>query len=419
MDSVFLPFYVFTALISNTQLVKHPDMAWRSVLANPIADRRIVRAALLFGIINGSLHLISLLISVYLSIVFRKIARLPPDMNPLEDNLTSRHKRSRSSVAEKHDGHVSTVLGMSEAGHSKRGSQAHDPLIAPPRSIPFMHTRVDSTESFPGYQHTSPGIRNSRADMPSQLRHLETKRTSGGDLTRSSGVGSPTKRSSYYTENTPPQRISRSSLMNDNWYTYFNHEEPSVNENVVRADSIVSSMNDFELRMADETYHHDLPRQHDLEDEDHYQHHHVHGQQSQQQQQQQQSPFNRTLPNPLESNPPTPPPAAASIRRAILQDGSPNRGATPNSFKAKLYGDLRSATPPAMGTYVDIPLTRAGERAVSNSGTDYGNGFAVLPSGAPSPSLSRLATRDVSGKVAEEGRGGGGWSARFRKVSGK
>jgi hypothetical protein len=65
-------------------------------------------------------------------------------------------------------------------------------------------------------------------------------------------------------------------------------------------------------------------------------------------------------------------------------------------LKARYYGDLRAGTPPTLVGGVK-------GRQVS-SGIDIG-----VPTGD--------GRRDVSGKIAEEGRGGG-WGARFRKISG-
>lgn len=72
------------------------------------------------------------------------------------------------------------------------------------------------------------------------------------------------------------------------------------------------------------------------------------------------------------------------------------------NFKAKHYGELKPGTPPIM-------VGNANGRQVS-SGTDlsHGGSFKVRD------------RREVSGKVAEEGRGGNGngWGTRFRKISG-
>ena len=68
-------------------------------------------------------------------------------------------------------------------------------------------------------------------------------------------------------------------------------------------------------------------------------------------------------------------------------------------LKAKYYGELKPGTPPVM---VGI------NRQVS-SGTDFANRGGY-----------KLDRREVSGKIAEEGRGGArdGWRTKFRKISG-
>ena len=79
-----------------------------------------------------------------------------------------------------------------------------------------------------------------------------------------------------------------------------------------------------------------------------------------------------------------------------FRDTSPKR----ENFKAKYYGELKPGTP---------PIILDGNRQVS-SGNDFSKkgGFRALNQ------------RDVSGKIAEEGRGGNakGWGTRFRKISG-
>lgn len=83
----------------------------------------------------------------------------------------------------------------------------------------------------------------------------------------------------------------------------------------------------------------------------------------------------------------------------------PGQKTQKDHFKAKFYGELRAATPP-------VVVGTANGRQVS-SGNDFGSSVEIHGNGK---------RRDVSGKVAEEGRGGAtndGWRARFRKVSGK
>ena len=530
IDGTLLPFYVFTALTSRTQYTKTEEMVWKSVFDDPaVADRKVVLAVFLLGVINGGLHLVSLVVSLFLALVFRKIAKLPPDMNPLEDNLTSRHTRhakNRSDVFdEKRASRAtvdSTISQVAAQTNSNRSSHAREPLIQnselAARTIPFMHTRGDSTDRHP---------RVSRADLPSQYSP-SSKRSSRVDLTRSSAVVSPSKRASYYqpdqdappsTMRRNPRRDSRTSLANDNWYAYFNHSEPNADENLARSSSFVSSMKDHEMRMAEAEVgydghdvgeqrldgnlvgHHERGDSDDDDDDDdeggfYYDHQNARRHQQLQSYEREQSPpspdaaqsgssrqpelasssvdkapLHRAMLSPLESNPPTPPPPPSSSssfkprardhietptsqpndrhRNVLRQTSSSSLNRSATVVKTKLYGDLRPATPPMMVG------SRAGERAISNSGTDYsyyagddhgngnGNGndaaapvegihgnvfgpgvrisgsSAAQRAGAAKTTPGPGRTREVSGKVAEEGRAGtfSAW-ARFRKVSG-
>jgi hypothetical protein len=143
-------------------------------------------------------------------------------------------------------------------------------------------------------------------------------------------------------------------------------------------------------------------------------------------------------PNPLEANPPTPRlPNNRSQRGLALSEISYNNGAgstgdlseislsatheqaskpapwrqrqqqqpyQQESFKARFYGDLKPATPP-------ILVGAQGSQRQVSSGNDFDNkGFRGF------------GRRNVSGKIAEEGRsvtGNSTWGSRFRKISGK
>ncbi|KAI9846613.1 MAG: hypothetical protein M1837_003854 [Sclerophora amabilis] len=357
-DASLIPFNIFCALMSKAQYLKGDDMVWTSLFEDRVADSKIVYATYLSGIVNGSMFFSSLALSLYLAVIFRKISRLPPDMNPLEDNLTSRHKKKNSSVTENRTSQLTN--GSSDVGLSKRDSHTQEPLIAPPRTVPFMHTRNSSKDSMISSKNSPASNRNSRADLPSQLQYNDSARSSRVDLNRSTRASSPTKRSSYHAESTPPKHNSHNSLLNDNWYTYLDNSEPEPNESVSRAESTISTIKSFGISRTKQYQ----PLEPECED----------------------------VPHPLEQNPPTPPPGA----QRGLRVGNLNRVPT---LKAKYYGDLKSATPPIMvGPSADASKVDGNWRVVSNSGTDYDG------------------RREVSGKVAEEGRGSG-WT-RFRRVSG-
>lgn len=132
----------------------------------------------------GGLHLISLAISLWLAWMFRQISLMPPDMNPLETNLTSRamHKRNKSSV----------VTTSTYSDNEKRfDDQLYDDASRPP-SVPFMHTRQNSETSF-----TS---RDSRLNLPSrqyQITPGNRSSVTSQDLKRMSAPPLSSARASY------------------------------------------------------------------------------------------------------------------------------------------------------------------------------------------------------------------------------
>ncbi|KAL6237286.1 hypothetical protein BDW75DRAFT_85403 [Aspergillus navahoensis] len=137
LDLGLVPFYTFAAYLGYKEYTTG-TYNWQTLLSTDTdVTMTIAKAAFYLSVVNGGLHMISLGISAFLFIIFRQIAQLPPDLNPLEDNLTSRsHKRTKSEIAEKH---------ASSSTLDSNNSVAQ-PLIGVPRTIPFMHTRTKSSE---------------------------------------------------------------------------------------------------------------------------------------------------------------------------------------------------------------------------------------------------------------------------------
>ncbi|KAI9799545.1 MAG: hypothetical protein M1825_004471 [Sarcosagium campestre] len=424
LDAGLVPFFVFAALMAKTQYDLEDKAEWTTVFDDSVANRKIVYAALLLGITAAALHAAALLISLYLAVLFRKISKLPPDMNPLEDNLTSRHKKKISSISmpisDKRFSQGSTASELSDANAtSQRNSRVHDPLMAThSRSMPFLQTRNNDSSASLAHYYTPPtSARNSRADLPSQL---SSSRHSRADLSRSSRTPSPTKqRNSHLSlDDTPPKSSTadspssvyrRDSLINDNWFSYEDIKPSEADDGMspTRELSTVSSLRSHEARLASSgPAYHALNTSHDITEVP---------------SRQPPTSFAQVpVPRPLESHPPTPPPQSQSPqissqprRKTPLTTTTPNRI---GSLKAKLYGDLKPATPPLMvgkfGELAPPPSSvgssnngspgRGSGRVLSNSSNDYG----FEPRGG--------RKRDVSGKVAEEGRGG--WT-RLRRDS--
>ncbi|KAI2469944.1 hypothetical protein F4781DRAFT_392386 [Annulohypoxylon bovei var. microspora] len=163
MDLAVVPLYAFGVI----SLMNHGTEWNLIVTASPELTEILIQSEHYLLISAGGLHVVSLGISLYLGLMFRRIANMPPDMNPLESNLTSRvnqHKRNKSSVA-------TSYTAISDDASSKRMSTplenyrnsgaTYEDLSRPP-SIPFMHTRTGSRDSFASSK------RDSRVDLPSR-----------------------------------------------------------------------------------------------------------------------------------------------------------------------------------------------------------------------------------------------------------
>ncbi|KAI1323006.1 hypothetical protein F5Y16DRAFT_384901 [Xylariaceae sp. FL0255] len=164
--------YQFFAVITDLAIVAiyaigaistvNQSKTWSTILADKSYVPIFIESEY-YGLIGtGGTHLISLGISLYLALMFRRIANMPPDMNPLESNLTSRvkHKRNKSSMSM-----ASTSTGntkrLSTPLENYRSSGAPYETLSRPPSIPFMHTRSGSQESMASK-------RDSRVDLPSR-----------------------------------------------------------------------------------------------------------------------------------------------------------------------------------------------------------------------------------------------------------
>ncbi|KAE8393615.1 hypothetical protein BDV23DRAFT_32595 [Aspergillus alliaceus] len=135
-DFGLIPFYIFAAYLGFNQYTDN-SYHWNTLLSSDLEiTTKIAQATFLLSVINGGLHAISLGISIFLGIIFRKISRLPPDLNPLEDNLTARpHKRNKSEITKKHAS--SSTLDSTMSGET---------LVGAPRTISFFHTRAKASE---------------------------------------------------------------------------------------------------------------------------------------------------------------------------------------------------------------------------------------------------------------------------------
>ena len=171
-------------ILAHTSAIEQPgaEGRWRTFFSSENITNLILESTWLVALVLGILHLLSFGLDIYLVLVFRKIVSMPPDMNPLEDNLTSRraykHKYKSSEAT------LSTVTPSSPT----RTSQANS--LPENRPISFIQTRNESNPSFS--PHNPETARLSRTEL-SMYSQPQSARTSRADLHRRDGSVSPSK----------------------------------------------------------------------------------------------------------------------------------------------------------------------------------------------------------------------------------
>lgn len=478
-DLALLPFYVIMFLNARSNYLANPSDPYRwTSLLNQDADT----TDLLFGTFIGAtvitgLHLVSACLDLYLTLIFKKIASLPPDANPLEGNLTSRtstrmskHKYKNSEAtlsgdawSEKKAGFLSGST-LDVGRHSRLSHASKDMDDVEFHKIPFSHTRMRSTDSFaplnPETAHLSrqgfEEVNLSRpaspyVSRPSPLRDGASRPHSSATLRKEVDITDFGRTASPALPNAAPSRNTiasqqKANLLHDNWY------------------ALDSEASDLDPNSRGPTP--------GFADEEHNMNHSL-------------------MPQPLKMNPPTPPietdseypdadndaPLSSFIKRKPLatredngnadlsrnvtvisrstastsslysdkdhdDDGGIKGVATP---KGKYYGNLAAATRGVLGTvkYKTTPASAgrilSNETVKSNGTIDAAafdsTGFSALGGygyGEPGKKkdrggrvVSRTGVdivdvaehgfgrrREVSGKVAEEGRGGSSWWSR-------
>lgn len=264
LDFGLIPFYVFTAYMAYGEWTTNA-YNWGTLFNNSDITAKLSETTFILALANGTLHLLSLGISIFLATTFRKISHLPPDMNPLEDNLTARPRKNRKEA------------GMEEKhlSQSTLNSSLEDTLIGSPRSVPFSHTREQpfATDSYGGPMDMMDEQRQSYPPTPHhRLSHFESPTDLSNpeelfhhpasqpfDLTSKSPTPTPEYRNvaSHAPEiinataqmrHLSPRTAERSdtvSPLSDNWIAYsersISPDAQNMNETTLRQSSSVYS----------------------------------------------------------------------------------------------------------------------------------------------------------------------------------
>ena len=179
IDCGLIPFYVFAAIMACNNFKQAPgtEWRWRSFFTPDDTTTKIFFWTWIVAMSAGGLHLLSGFLSVYLVIIFRKIARLPPDMNPLEDNLTSRHptrirhKAKNSTVSmSASEKHLSSST-MASSEQSRLSYAKRDSLALDSRPVSFFQTRNNADDSFS--PHSPSTAKESRGTYPDSVDYQQ------------------------------------------------------------------------------------------------------------------------------------------------------------------------------------------------------------------------------------------------------
>ncbi|PHH84296.1 hypothetical protein CDD83_2184 [Cordyceps sp. RAO-2017] len=141
LDLSVVSLYTYGAFSAHQQM-----SSWYTRFSSQDATPHLTLAVYYLLIGTGTLHLVSISVSLWLALTFRKISLMPPDVNPLEGNLITRslHKGNESSVTSistaKNYKVLSTVR-LQKSNTSTSSYQGDRTLLC----IPFKYTRAGAT----------------------------------------------------------------------------------------------------------------------------------------------------------------------------------------------------------------------------------------------------------------------------------
>ncbi|KAK6356881.1 hypothetical protein TWF718_001221 [Orbilia javanica] len=138
-DCCIIPFYVFIALWTwqqRVQMIANPNNPenWVSVFNKDSSEfsQLMVFISFITACAGGGLMVITVMLGLFIAITFRRISRLPPDMNPLDDttytSLTTRPSSKRFSKS------------SNSSSDSFEKSASRD--VSPQRAVPFLEIRT-------------------------------------------------------------------------------------------------------------------------------------------------------------------------------------------------------------------------------------------------------------------------------------
>lgn len=194
MDGGLIPFYVYTSWFGHQNWVADPnsESRWTNIFnKDESSTNPLLFATFIISAVVGFLHLVSIGIGAYLAIIFRKISAYPPDLNPLEDNLTSRKHQYKNSDASamsmmQKPGYMSgSTLNVNDQRFSK---SSHDD-----RTIDFRHSRIGSDNNFSPHNPRSAQLARQQTEDRQSFQQPHNIRDTRGSFAQSDRPASATQ----------------------------------------------------------------------------------------------------------------------------------------------------------------------------------------------------------------------------------
>jgi hypothetical protein len=208
---------------------------WTSFFDSDNTTNQLIHVTWLVAVANGGLHVVSLLLDFYLVIIFRKIANLPPDMNPLEDQLTRRktkHKHKNSEITLVNEKHLSDISAStvfpnrssyaSDVSSNRNSNQvsfmatraSNGDVYGAKGSHRMSHTSVADAQQHLLYQHHSASP--SRTNLHNERNHTHSPASAVSSL------------HGYAASGAAPSDIGDNE--NDNWFVIGDGSEAGATE---------------------------------------------------------------------------------------------------------------------------------------------------------------------------------------------
>ncbi|PWW73002.1 hypothetical protein C7212DRAFT_366231 [Tuber magnatum] len=141
VDLAIISFYSFIAVLSWRQHSLGAEMDWATIFTKDGSDEKIILAVFLDACVSGGLTVISVTFSIYLILTFRRLANLPPDMNPFLEPKGSLTRKPAKRLS------ASTISIQKSIPFAATRHPAPIDIPSPRESMRFSYPQAASTAS--------------------------------------------------------------------------------------------------------------------------------------------------------------------------------------------------------------------------------------------------------------------------------